>query len=104
MQPHRKHLKEILERHFKYTKSIKAKELLNDFEKFESYFWLVIPAASNIQDLLKATTANAAQIKALEIFLLLNFDVIKALKFLSIKMRFNFPSLIFLSDKKYCFS
>jgi glutamate synthase (NADPH/NADH) large chain len=60
MQPHRKHLKEILERHFKYTKSIKAKELLNDFEKFESYFWLVIPAASNIQDLLKATTANAA--------------------------------------------
>ena len=60
MQPYRKHLKEILERHFKYTKSIKAKELLNDFEKFESYFWLVIPAASNIQDLLKATTANAA--------------------------------------------
>ena len=33
---------------------------LNDFERFESYFWLVIPAASNIHDLLKATTANAA--------------------------------------------
>ena len=49
-----------IEKHFKYTKSIKAKELLNDFEKFESFFWLVIPAASNIQDLLKATTANAA--------------------------------------------
>jgi glutamate synthase (NADPH/NADH) large chain len=60
MQPHRKHLKEVLRKHFKYTKSIKAKELLNDFEKFESFFWLVIPAASNIQDLLKATTANAA--------------------------------------------
>ena len=60
MQPHRKHLKEVLEKHFKYTKSIKAKELLNDFEKFESFFWLVIPAASNIHDLLKATTANAA--------------------------------------------
>ena len=37
-----------------------TKELLNDFEKFESFFWLVIPAASNIHDLLKATTANAA--------------------------------------------
>ena len=31
MQPHRKHLKEILEKHYKYTKSNKAKELLNDF-------------------------------------------------------------------------
>jgi len=60
MQPHRKHLKEILEKHYKYTKSTKAKEVLNDFEKFESFFWLVVPAASNIQDLLKATTANAA--------------------------------------------
>ena len=60
MQPHRKHLKEILEKHYNYTKSNKAKELLNDFDKYEANFWLVIPAASNIQDLLKATTANAA--------------------------------------------
>ena len=60
MQPHRKHLKEVLEKHYKYTKSSKAKKILNDFERFESYFWLVIPAASNIHDLLKATTANAA--------------------------------------------
>ena len=60
MQPHRKYLKEILEKHYKYTKSNKAKEILNDFERYEPFFWLVIPAASNIQDLLKATTANAA--------------------------------------------
>ena len=60
MQPHRKHLKEILEKHHKYTKSPKAKDILNDFERYEPFFWLVIPAASNIQDLLKATTANAA--------------------------------------------
>ena len=38
----------------------KAKELVDDFDKFEPYFWLVVPAASNIHDLLKATTANAA--------------------------------------------
>ncbi len=60
MQPHRKYLKEILGKHYKYTKSDKARELLNDFERYEPFFWLVVPAASNIQDLLKATTANAA--------------------------------------------
>ena len=42
------------------TKIDKARELLDDFERYEPFFWLVVPAASNIQDLLKATTANAA--------------------------------------------
>ncbi|MDC3368594.1 glutamate synthase large subunit, partial [Gammaproteobacteria bacterium] len=60
MQSHRKHLKEIIKRHYKYTNSDKAKDLMDDFDKYEPYFWLVLPAASNIQDLLKATTANAA--------------------------------------------
>ena len=60
MQPHRKHLREIIGKHYKYTKSTKAKTIIEDFERFEPYFWLVVPAASNIQDLLKATTANAA--------------------------------------------
>ena len=60
MQPHRKHLREIIRKHYKYTKSIKAKTIIEDFERFEPYFWLIVPAASNIQDLLKATTANAA--------------------------------------------
>ena len=60
MQPHRKFLKEILKKHYKYTKSSKAKLIIDDFERYEPYFWLVIPAASNIQDLLKATTASAA--------------------------------------------
>ena len=60
IQPHRKYLKEILEKHYKYTKRDKARELLDDFERYEPFFWLVVPAASNIQDLLKATTANAA--------------------------------------------
>jgi glutamate synthase (NADPH/NADH) large chain len=60
MQPHRKNLKLIIENHFKMTKSVKAKTLLQDFDKYEPYFWLVLPAASNIHDLLKATTASAA--------------------------------------------
>ena len=60
MQPHRKFLKEVLQKHYKFTKSYKAKSIIDDFERYEPYFWLVIPAAINIQDLLKATTANAA--------------------------------------------
>ena len=60
MQPHRKFLKEILQKHYKFTKSYKAKLIIDDFERYEPYFWLVIPAAVNIQDLLKATTSNAA--------------------------------------------
>ena len=60
MQPHRKHLKEIIKKHYENTQSKKAKNILDDFDKFEPHFWLIVPAASNIQDLLKATTANAA--------------------------------------------
>ena len=60
MQSHRKHLKEIIKRHYEQTNSFKAKAIIEDFDRFERYFWLVVPAASNIKDLLKATTANAA--------------------------------------------
>ena len=60
MQPHRKHLKELIKEHYKYTNSKKAKDILDDFDRYEPNFWLVVPRASNIQDLLKATTANAA--------------------------------------------
>jgi glutamate synthase (NADPH/NADH) large chain len=60
MQSHRKYLKEIITKHYKMTDSTKAKIIIEDFERYEPYFWLVVPAASNIQDLLKATTANAA--------------------------------------------
>ena len=48
------------EKHFEKTGSLKAKEIYEEFDRYEPYFWLVSPAAANIQDLLKATTANAA--------------------------------------------
>jgi glutamate synthase (NADPH/NADH) large chain len=60
MQPHRKHLKEIIENHYQNTKSPKSKKIFEDFDRFEPHFWLVSPAALNIQDLLKATRSNAA--------------------------------------------
>ena len=49
MQSHRKYLKEIIANHYKKTNSVKAKMLMEDFERYEPYFWLVVPAASNIR-------------------------------------------------------
>jgi glutamate synthase (NADPH/NADH) large chain len=60
MESHRKFLKQIIARHIKETKSERAKVILDEFDRYEPSFWLVSPAALNIQDLLKATTANAA--------------------------------------------
>jgi glutamate synthase (NADPH/NADH) large chain len=60
MESHRKFLKQIISRHVKETQSERARLILEEFDRFEPSFWLVSPAALNIQDLLKATTANAA--------------------------------------------
>ena len=60
MESHRKFLKQTIARHIKETKSARAKIILDEFDRYEPSFWLVSPAALNIQDLLKATTANAA--------------------------------------------
>jgi glutamate synthase (NADPH/NADH) large chain len=60
MESHRKFLKQIISKHIKETKSERAKIILEEFDRYEPSFWLVSPAALNIQDLLKATTANAA--------------------------------------------
>jgi glutamate synthase (NADPH/NADH) large chain len=60
MESHRKFLKQIISRHVKETHSERARLILEEFDRFEPSFWLVSPAALNIQDLLKATTANAA--------------------------------------------
>lgn len=43
-----------------YTNSYRSKEILEDFDKFESRFWLISPKAISVKDLLKATTASAA--------------------------------------------
>ena len=60
MESHRKFLKQIIAMHIKETKSARAKIILDEFDRYEPSFWLVSPAALNIQDLLKATTASAA--------------------------------------------
>ena len=60
MESHRKFLKQILARHIKETKSERTRLILDEFDRYAPSFWLVSPAALNIQDLLKATTANAA--------------------------------------------
>ena len=60
MESHRKFLKQIIVRHIKETNSERAKLILDEFDRYAPSFWLVSPTALNIQDLLKATTANAA--------------------------------------------
>jgi len=60
MDPHRQNLKLLIEKHYKNTKSMKAKEILEDFERYLPNFWLVSPVALSVNDLLKATTASAA--------------------------------------------
>ena len=60
MSPHRQNLKLLIEEHYKITKSLKAKEILEDFERYLPNFWLVSPVALSVNDLLKATTASAA--------------------------------------------
>ena len=60
MDPHRQNLKQLITEHYKNTKSIKAKEILEDFERYLPNFWLVSPIALSVTDLLKATTASAA--------------------------------------------
>ena len=49
-----------IKKHIKYTSSYRSKEILEDFDKFESRFWLISPKAISVKDLLKATTASAA--------------------------------------------
>ncbi|MDA9739404.1 glutamate synthase large subunit [Pseudomonadota bacterium] len=60
MEPYRQHLKEIIKEHFKETKSIKAKKIIENFEDFQANFWLVSPVALSVNELLKVTTASAA--------------------------------------------
>ena len=60
MEPHRQFLKTQIKKHIKYTNSYRSKEILEDFDKFESRFWLISPKAISVKDLLKATTASAA--------------------------------------------
>ena len=60
MEPHRQFLKTQIKKHIKYTNSYRSKEILEDFDRFESRFWLISPKAISVKDLLKATTASAA--------------------------------------------
>ena len=52
MDPHRQNLKLLIEEHYKNTKSMKAKEILEDFERYLPNFWLVSPVALSVNCLL----------------------------------------------------
>ncbi|MBN2873196.1 MAG: glutamate synthase large subunit, partial [Halothiobacillaceae bacterium] len=52
LEPHRQHLRSIIEEHARRTGSKRAREILEDFDAFLQRFWLVKPKAMEIGDLL----------------------------------------------------
>ncbi|MDY0050319.1 MAG: glutamate synthase large subunit, partial [Halothiobacillaceae bacterium] len=59
MEAHRQHLRGILETHFAETASPRARDILDNFERYVAQFWLVKPKAADI-DALLATLEDAA--------------------------------------------
>ncbi|MGM0691570.1 MAG: glutamate synthase large subunit, partial [Pseudomonadota bacterium] len=52
LEPHRQHLRSILEEHARRTDSARARDILADFDAYLQRFWLVKPKAMEIGDLL----------------------------------------------------
>jgi glutamate synthase (NADPH/NADH) large chain len=52
LEPHRQHLRSIIEEHARRTDSARAHEILGDFDAYLQRFWLVKPKAMEIGDLL----------------------------------------------------
>ena len=60
MEAHRSYLKDRIYRFLNETKSEIAEEILNDFDKYQSLFWIVTPDAENLSRIIKNTREEAA--------------------------------------------
>ena len=60
MEAHRSYLKDRIYRFLNETKSEVAEEILNDFDKYQSLFWIVTPDAENLSRIIKNTREEAA--------------------------------------------
>ena len=60
MEAHRSYLKDRIHLFIKETKSEVAGEILADFEKFQSLFWIVTPFAENLSRIIQKTREDAA--------------------------------------------
>ena len=60
MEAHRSYLKDRIYKFLNETKSEVAEEILNDFDKYQSLFWIVTPDAENLSRIIKNTREEAA--------------------------------------------
>tara|TARA_B100001778_G_scaffold332074_2_gene337626 strand:- start:4327 stop:6063 length:1737 start_codon:yes stop_codon:yes gene_type:complete len=60
MEAHRSYLKDRIYLFIKETNSEVAKEILEDFEKYQSLFWIVTPFAENLSRIIQKTREDAA--------------------------------------------
>ncbi|MBA4729453.1 MAG: glutamate synthase large subunit [SAR86 cluster bacterium] len=60
MEAHRSYLKDRIYRFLTETKSKVAEEILGDFDRYQSLFWIVTPDAENLSRIIKNTREEAA--------------------------------------------
>ena len=60
MEPHRSYLKDRIAHFVKETNSQIGAEILEDFEKYQSLFWIVTPYAENLSRIIRKTREDAA--------------------------------------------
>ncbi|MEI6894383.1 MAG: glutamate synthase large subunit [Colwellia sp.] len=62
---HQEHLRGIINQHFEETGSLRAQEILADFDKFSSLFKLIKPTATDIKTLLGHRSRSSAELRVL---------------------------------------
>jgi glutamate synthase (NADPH/NADH) large chain len=59
MESYAQYLQSMIEKHFEFTQSARAKEILDDFADFLPYFWMIKPKASDLDTLIDSLSAAA---------------------------------------------
>ena len=60
---HQEHLRGIINQHFEETGSLRAEEILHDFDKFSSMFKLIKPTATDVKTLLGHRSRSSAELR-----------------------------------------
>jgi glutamate synthase (NADPH/NADH) large chain len=60
---HQEHLRGIINQHFEETGSLRAEEILHDFDKFSSMFKLIKPTAIDVKTLLGHRSRSSAELR-----------------------------------------
>jgi len=60
---HKEHLRGIINHHFEETGSLRAQEILHDFDKFAPLFKLIKPTASDVKTLLGHRSRSSAELR-----------------------------------------